>query len=264
MKKGFTLVEILIAVSVFGIFTLLFFSFYETNRNSYTNVSMSNKAWMLAKEGIEVSKFLGETDFSNLVNGDHGLSLSGGTWVLENSSDSIGEFSRIITISETNLDTKKIQSKVTYDLFGTTKEVNLFTYITDWTRDFPLVLCTPQNNSINLETSLVGLDSGGTLLNNIFVQNISTDCNIVINEIRLSWTPPKPRASFNEIIIDGVSVWSGSENRNTTVDIIDTILEPGDSFELNILFDNNMAGRNFSIRFSMSDNTKSNFNVTGP
>ena len=264
MNKGFSLAEIIIAVSIFGIFVALFFGFFETNRSAHENVTSSNKAVMLAKEGLEVSKFLGEVDYGNLSNGDTGLRIQGGTWDFHGSSETIDEFERIITISDADTDIKKIESNVTYDLFGDTKEVSLFTYLSDWQRELPSTFCDPQNDQIFLDTATADLDSGDTLLNEIYVQNVALDCDILIEEIRVGWSPTNPKVEFTEITIDGNVVWSGSEKKNTTVDIIDSILEPGDSFELTVEFDDDVSERSFTIVFHMSDNSNRSFNVTIP
>lgn len=262
MKKGFTLIEIIISLSIFGIFVALFFNFFYMNRNSYENVSTNNKALLIASEGIEATRFLSDLNYVNLINGDHGLEISGGTWNFNGISDSNGVFERTINISDLSTDVKKIQSKVTYELFGQQKEISLYTYLSDWNRELPASLCLPQNTSLNLDTSVANLSNGGTSLNSIYLEDIASDCDLVITDIVVSWNPNNPKTQFNEIIIDGNTVWSGSKNRNSSVDIVDTLISPGDSLELEVNFDDDVSGRTFSIRFVMSDGTNSNFNVS--
>jgi prepilin-type N-terminal cleavage/methylation domain-containing protein len=132
MKRGFSLVEILVSVSVFGIFVVLFFTFFETNRNSYEKVVSNNKAIQFAKEGIEAVRNIRDKNFTDLSNGTWGLSTTTNKWQLSGVSNIDENFIREILISEIDPQTKKVESKVSYNLFGLTSTVSLISYLTYW------------------------------------------------------------------------------------------------------------------------------------
>ncbi|MFM2393443.1 MAG: hypothetical protein RLZZ546_1425 [Bacteroidota bacterium] len=131
-KKGFALAEVLVAISIFGIFSALFFGFFQTNRNSFEHVNKKDTAVYLAKEGIEATRYIRDQNFSNLTTGTWGLSTSTNKWVLNGSSNDINGFLREIIISNVDSSTKKIESKISYNLSGATTTLSLIGYLTYW------------------------------------------------------------------------------------------------------------------------------------
>jgi hypothetical protein len=110
LKKGLSLVEVLVASSIIIVFFMALVGIY----NIYLKISKTNiysiKAGYLAEEGIEAIKSLRDISWNNniaplSVNTDLFLDFSGGRWVSTSTNTYIdGMFERKINISTVNRD----------------------------------------------------------------------------------------------------------------------------------------------------------------
>lgn len=77
-KKGFSLVEIMLAICIFAIFAvgITYLSLDTLNRDS--KVVLNSEAMHYAQEGLEVVRNIRDRNFLSLTNGDHGLVLNNG------------------------------------------------------------------------------------------------------------------------------------------------------------------------------------------
>lgn len=131
-KKGFSLVEAIIAVAVFSIFVV---SVAGGLVYSYKYVSSSGlglRAAHLAEEGLEAARNMRDSDFSKLVDGTYGLSSDGTSWAFLGSEDSEDVFVRKITISSIDSNTKEISSEITWPDRGENRTVSLSERLTNW------------------------------------------------------------------------------------------------------------------------------------
>jgi prepilin-type N-terminal cleavage/methylation domain-containing protein len=254
MKNGFSLVEILVAISVFGIFVVLFFSFFETNRNSYEKVITNNKAVHFAKEGIEAVRNIRDKNFADLSNGTWGLSTTTNKWQLDGVSNIDENFIREILISEIDPQTKKVESKVSYNLFGATSTFSLITHLTYWQEDFPNDICLNQADFLDVDVTGVYFAGSSRRVEGINVSNIATGCDVIIGSINISWNSPAGRRLTN-IFLDGNIVWTGNNTTPVSADITDTIILRDSIQENTFEFSNTINGRTFTITYVMSDGT---------
>lgn len=132
-QKGQSLIEVLIAMAVFivGIATVGFLVL-DANVSTRQGVERT-QATLLAKEGLEAARSIRDADFDNLTAGAHGIVLSGNTWTFSGSSDLTDVFTRQITISSVDSNTKQIDSTVTWQqTTDRSGSVSLITYLTNW------------------------------------------------------------------------------------------------------------------------------------
>ncbi|MFH1956384.1 MAG: hypothetical protein ABIJ28_01940 [Patescibacteria group bacterium] len=132
-NKGQSLVEVLVAIAIFiGGISLIGFLVIDAGIAS-RQASERTRALSLAKEGLEAARSIRDNNFANLVNGSHGLVLSGNQWTFSGISDPQDQFNRSVTITEIDSNTKKIVSNVNWQFSSNRpSEVELATYLTNW------------------------------------------------------------------------------------------------------------------------------------
>lgn len=137
-QKGQSLVELLLAMGVFVLavtaITWLILDVYLADRAGRERML----ATFLAKEGLEATRSIRDSDWSNLTAGTHGLAISGDNWIFqgteEDVSDRLREGTRKIIVEEIDPDRKKASSQVAWKLTeARSQDVSLITYLTNWT-----------------------------------------------------------------------------------------------------------------------------------
>lgn len=130
-NKGFSLIELIIVSSVFTLLATSFVSVYLFS-NKVNRVSGDKaRAVFLAEEGLEAVRNIRDENFSNLADGTYGLVISGGQWIFSGVNDVTDIFTRSLTISTINTDTKEITSTVVWGA----KNYSLKTRLSNWTKE---------------------------------------------------------------------------------------------------------------------------------
>ncbi|MEI6627212.1 MAG: prepilin-type N-terminal cleavage/methylation domain-containing protein [bacterium] len=130
---GFSLVEILVSISIFLIFVIVVTNILINVSNGTQNSANKELATILAEEALEASRNIRDANFINLSDGNHGLSTSSNQWNLSGSSDIIGIFNRTLNISTINPDQKKVDVTISWaDQVSKTNSLTLSTYFTNW------------------------------------------------------------------------------------------------------------------------------------
>ena len=129
-NRGFSIIEIIISVSIFLIFALSFFSIIISSSSQLREINNKERAIALAEEGLEVVRNIKENDFTNLVDGKYGLTIFNNEFHFLGQSDTTDIFEREVNIStlESDFLFKKIESKVIWN----NKSVYLIAYFTNW------------------------------------------------------------------------------------------------------------------------------------
>lgn len=156
MSKGFSLVEILIAMPVFLIFALATTGVITTTSQNARRTANSERATILAEEAIEVARNLRDAnpDFATLPDGTYGLNITGNEWNLSGLSDTQNIFTRAVTISTVSEHQKKIDVTVSWsDQISPSNSVAVSTYLTNWRKITP---------AIGLTVNKVIINHGGT------------------------------------------------------------------------------------------------------
>jgi len=130
---GFGLGEVVVAVAVFVVFVVVFTAALIVGKESSALAGARGRAVLIAEEGIEATRNIRDAAFSNLSDGTYGLAISSSTWTFSESSDTVGIFSRTITIATIDSNTKKVTATVTWQQNPTrTGSVKLDSYLTNW------------------------------------------------------------------------------------------------------------------------------------
>ncbi len=150
-SSGFGIIEVIVALGLFAIIAVTAVSTlvgsFSVNRLS----EEETQAALYAQEGIEAARSLKKQGWSDVLlatdcSSGCGLDSSGGTWAWSGSSDSLGEFTRVVTMSQAqrdgsgNLvasggtidpDTYRVESSVSWDFSPTrSNTAAVVTYLT--------------------------------------------------------------------------------------------------------------------------------------
>lgn len=150
-KKGFALVEMLLAMLVLSLFVGGIFTLSLSTNENDSRIESDSKALLYAQEGIEAVRNMRDRNFLNITDGDHGLSLTNNVWGFIAAPEVIDSlYERTVTISSVyrnesgdvvengtlDADTKKVVSTVAWDFKGIfPRTVSLSTYVSNWGGD---------------------------------------------------------------------------------------------------------------------------------
>lgn len=137
-KRGFSLVEAIVATAIFSIITTSIAATYINVSGYILSSGVETQAIFLAEEGLEATRNIRDNDFTNLDNGNHGISSSGSEWSFSGSSDTNGIYTRQINISDaSDSDTKEVSSQISWTYKGESKTLTLSREFSDWRKIKP-------------------------------------------------------------------------------------------------------------------------------
>lgn len=265
-ERAFSLIEVIISSALVLLLATLFINAVLTGETGVAASGMHARASLVAEEGIEAVHNIRDSSFLNLVDGTYGLGQSGGTWALIGTSDTEGAFTRSITISTIDTQTKLVVSTVTWpEAAGRTGSVSLSSYITDFSQ------LVPQSKSLQVNVS-GGHISANTKVVGIKIKNIGAS-PITLSSTTVAWSGGSA-AHFTEVDINGSNPnWAstgapyypvGQQVSSSTVGMTPAVLmQPNSQSPINaIVFDNSMHNSIVTITFIMSDN--STYTATTP
>ncbi len=198
-KQAQSLIELLIALGVFVLIVtainFLSLDTYVTDRAG----GERTQATFLAKEGIEASISISSNNWEDLILGEHGLTVSSGTWIFQGTEDDISDQltqgRRVITIEEDaicNTNCRKITSEVTWQLTSTRPQiVTLVTYSTNlvspnWLQTLLTDFNLGKRNSVQtteIDDGEVKLSLVGDWNNASVITSFNTDANGDVRDI---------------------------------------------------------------------------------
>jgi Tfp pilus assembly protein PilV len=254
-SAGFSLVEILISIIIFVLGIVAVGLLTIDAQVSYRQGSERTQATLLAKEGLEAVRSMRDSDFDLLSTGNHGLAIASGVWTFSGSSDIQDNFTRVITISDIDIDTKQIVSTVDWQ-FTEARAANVsFTdYLTDWNQSHGTA------GDLTIDTAGATLAAGDKELHGVTISNDSNS-GITIDTIAAWWDGG---SSIDRVRIDNLDVWSNQngsptppQSSGTTLNI-DNVSLPNNSGAISIdkfRFDSSIAGSAFLLKFVMTDDS---------
>lgn len=132
--QGFGAIEVLLALSVIALLAAGLVGALIYGQESTSLAGRRNRAWMLSEEGLEATRNIRDSGFTNLTDGTYGLAISANQWVFSGSSDLTENFfTRAVTISSNGTDSKKVESSVTWQQNPQrVGSVILITHLTNW------------------------------------------------------------------------------------------------------------------------------------
>jgi prepilin-type N-terminal cleavage/methylation domain-containing protein len=132
-RPGFSLIEVLLSVSVFSLLVVAFIGTLLYGQESLVLSGTRNRATVLAEEGLEAGRNMRDDNYTNLFNGTHGLTTAGNIWSFSGTEDITDIYTRKISIAQVDADRKQVTSQVTWQQNGQrTGTVSLVTYLTHW------------------------------------------------------------------------------------------------------------------------------------
>lgn len=132
-KRGFGLIEIILAVSVFALSVMGLTGGLVYGEQSSVLALHRAQAVLLAEEGLEATRNIADESFSNLADGDFGLAIENNSYIFSGSSDVWDIYERQITVQNVDANTKQITSRVSWSQnVLNTGNIEFTTHITNW------------------------------------------------------------------------------------------------------------------------------------
>lgn len=131
-RRGFSLVEAVVAVAVFSIFIGAAATNLILPHKYIFSSGLESQAVHLSQEGLEATRNIRDSDFANLSDGNHGLVAGGTAWSFSGTQDATDIFTRKIKISTINENTKEVESEIAWNDKGQAKTLSLKERLTNW------------------------------------------------------------------------------------------------------------------------------------
>lgn len=134
MKNGFSLVEVLLSVAVFGLMVTTLVGAYLYGLESTALAGQRSRAVLLAEEAIEATRNIRDASYANLTYGTHGLLISSNQWGFSGTSDTTDAFfTRQVVVSGSDTNRKNVTAAVSWQQNSSrTGSVTLTTQFTNW------------------------------------------------------------------------------------------------------------------------------------
>lgn len=253
--KGFVLVEAILVLAMFAFIMLLFIGVIISGEEGTTISSEHYQATLLAREGIEAVRNIRDEDFDSVTAGNHGLEIVNDEWAFNGTLETIGDFNRIITVSDIGPRVKRVYSQVLWEKNAQRNgEVALSTYLTNWSTA-PDGLCVDQADNVTIDTSGAFLAGGNREVRGVTFTNTNATCDVVIDEVQVIFTGASGGTVLDRIRLANSNVWTGSASSGSWVDIDPdyTLTNVDSPYDARFRFSSNMSGVTFFIGLSMSD-----------
>lgn len=217
MRRGFSVVEVLLAVALFGLLVTGLVGTYIYGEQAAASGGERARATFLADEGLQAVRNIRDYAWNTLMFTQTGLN-AGTYWGFlgEGTSDTVDEFTRTITFSpvcrdsggdiatcpaaRTDANTKQVTSAVSW-MNGTqgTSTVSLVTYLTNW-------------NSANwIQTDWSGGSGQSTWSNTTKYSTDDNDINIsTLGQIQLATVPDSWTLAAGSTLTDATDVDFGA------------------------------------------------------
>ncbi len=248
-RTGHVLIEVVIAagfvVIIVAIFVHLTIGSFGLERRARENTIATN----IAQEGLEATRSIANRNFAELTPGSHGLDATSGVYYFAGASNSIGPYTRVITVDSAQRNgngdlvlsggtddpnTRQLTSTVTWNpVQGGTSNVKLITYFVHW---------KSQKWISNLKTTFQSYFRNST--------EISSSQN---GEVNLEY--PNPGAPIETLTLDKTLNLTGTAD--VTEVIVDEIRD-----RLYISLKDNGANHEF-FSYDISDISRGNMSQSG-
>jgi Tfp pilus assembly protein PilV len=131
-QNGFSVVEVLLAATVFAMLTTAVIGALVYGRSSTAGSGDRTRANLIADEGIEAVRSIRDANYANLTDGTYGAVQSGNTWTLSGTNDTSDIFTRSITVASNGSNRKTITSNVTWTGAQGSGQVSVISELTNW------------------------------------------------------------------------------------------------------------------------------------
>lgn len=252
-KKGFSLIEVILAVSLFAILAVALGGSFIYGELSLVSTYEREKAFLIAQEGQDVVRWIRDQDFALLVAGSYGIIENTGQWEFQASPDvTDSRYTRTMTINDQSTSTKEILAQVTWqDSLQQSKTITLNSLLTNWQETINTA------GEIVFDASGMRLRSRDRRLQRIDLENIGTTDITLVNLV-VTWS------GANADYITQLRLQGGPIEYNCSTAPLcpgsgDNIpfnftLDAGDTTDIRRLnFNQSFAGADFSLLFTDSN-----------
>lgn len=232
-NKGFSLVEVILASSVFALLVTAFVGAYLYGEESTALASNRSQAVLLAEEGLEAARNIRDASFANLTPGTHGILSTLNQWEFSGTSDTTDSFfTRQVVISNPTPNRKEVMSIVTWQQTPSrTGSVTLTTQFTNWIGTkkgtapslFGTLDLTAANSGDN-NTDAISVASQGNYVyigrstnpgNEFFAINVTDPASPSISgQLALGGDP-------NDIVVSGNYAYIASSDNSAELTVVD-------------------------------------------
>lgn len=130
---GFSLIEVVLSIALIAMFASSLFVYLGTQLISSMESRRSLNALELSREGLEASRAIRDSGWSNLSVGTHGLDFTNGVWSFQNASDTSDIFNRTIDMTDLSATERQVISTVSWrPTPGQTRTISLTTNVSNW------------------------------------------------------------------------------------------------------------------------------------
>ncbi|NQV89282.1 MAG: hypothetical protein HQ488_03100 [Parcubacteria group bacterium] len=280
---GYAMLEILLAISLAGLFFTAAIGMFMTGNNVSAEALYEQKAIWFAQQGLEALNTITFTDLALTQTGS--LTFAADQWTLGTSAPQSldGGFTRTVKVEETerdvscntvasggtvDTDSYFLESTVSWtDLKGQSKDVSVRSLRTNW--EDPTGDCFASDCS-QLEWDVLGSSwFGGKQLREIYITN-NTGETKEIEGITIWWDNA---AELQQIFFDSGKVWSssgpgtpsGNQVSGAEIHIVSADILDGQTVEMHkTQFTQNMFGTTISVMYECDDGSSITFGPFTP
>lgn len=135
IKTGFSIVEALLAGSLFSLAVSVFIAAIIYGQESTQSAGSLARAANIADEALEATRNIRDNAFSNLTLGDNGLATSSNQWVFSGTQDIVDIFTRQVNVALSGLGSgsRSVTATTTWPATSARSgEASVFSYLTNW------------------------------------------------------------------------------------------------------------------------------------
>lgn len=229
-NKGFTTVEALLAGAIFVLLAASIFGVIFYGEQTIAVSGQVQRATMLAEEGLEAARNIRDQNFANLQDGNYGLVQANGSWSLQSGGDIQGIFTRVLTITTIDSNTKEVQALIFWNKTPQrSTAIGLVTRLTNWASQQNWVVPT-RGTCLNISG---GQDAQKIDLNGNYAHLVTDSASSSFVAVNVS-NPDAPvqggalslQNNPKNIFVSGNYAYVGSRNNSQELQIIN-ITNPG-------------------------------------
>ncbi len=260
--RGYSLLEVLLAIGLFGATSALFGTLTVEQTVSGLMTRERAAALRLAREGLDVSRYLRDSGWELVPAGTYGLSFAAARWTLDTLPEQRGIYTRILEITDVDPNRKMVRSRVSWaDPRSTAlRETVLETQLSNWK--------TPSTEATAVSVDLSGVSIGGTGQNEVrgIVLRNNSSRPVTLTHTQWSWNNPKlikrlriEHEGSNQIVWDedGPGTPQDDQPSGTVLDILNVRIPAADAATVTQMrFSGKMAGSTLSAVFTFVDGSQ--------
>lgn len=130
-QTGFSVVEVLLAVTVFGMLVTALVGAIIYARSSTATAGNRARAAAIAEEGLEAVRTIRDANFATLADGTYGLAQSANQWVFSGTQDTTDVYTRQIIVTSAGTNRKNVTSRVSWPQGATTAQLDVASLFTN-------------------------------------------------------------------------------------------------------------------------------------